>query len=276
LKENNSIFRQRSSNTEAFVKQLKDKRVLITGGARGIGFAIAQAFAREGAHILLTDIDAAVMGKSAEALRSGYAVQADAYELDVSKCEAITRVFGEIGERFGTLDVLINNAGIQIRDASITFSEENWDKLMDINLKGSFFCAQAAARLMKNGGAIVNISSGTATRTLPGRAPYVISKAAIGGMTAVLAAEWAGLHIRVNAVAPGWIRTQLLEDGFRLGVVSEKQIYAAVPFKRLASVDEIADAVLYLGSAEAGYVTGQTLYVDGGWSALGLPDIAPD
>ncbi len=258
------------------MKQLKDKRVLITGGARGIGFAIAQAFAREGAHILLTDIDAAVMGKSAEALRSGYAVQADAYELDVSKCEAITRVFGEIGERFGTLDVLINNAGIQIRDASITFSEENWDKLMDINLKGSFFCAQAAARLMKNGGAIVNISSGTATRTLPGRAPYVISKAAIGGMTAVLAAEWAGLHIRVNAVAPGWIRTQLLEDGFRLGVVSEKQIYAAVPFKRLASVDEIADAVLYLGSAEAGYVTGQTLYVDGGWSALGLPDIAPD
>jgi NAD(P)-dependent dehydrogenase (short-subunit alcohol dehydrogenase family) len=95
-------------------------------------------------------------------------------------------------------------------------------------------------------------------------------------MTAVLAAEWAGRKIRVNAVAPGWIRTQLLEDGFRLGVVSEKQIYAAVPYKRLAEVDEIADAVVYLSSGEASYVTGQTLYVDGGWSALGLPDLTQE
>jgi len=258
------------------VKQLKGKRVLITGGARGIGLAIAQGFAREGAHILLTDIDAASVRESAQALRSGYGVQADAYVLDVSSCESISCVFGEVGERFGTLDVLVNNAGIQIRDASVSFSEANWDKLMNINLKGSFFCAQAAARLMKNGGAIVNISSGTATRTLPGRAPYVISKAGVGGMTAVLAAEWASMNIRVNAVAPGWIRTQLLEDGFRLGIVSEKQIYAAVPFKRLAGVDEIADAVVYLGSAQASYVTGQTLYVDGGWSALGLPDMAQE
>ena len=255
------------------MKQLNGKRVLITGGARGIGYAIAQGFAREGAHILLSDIDEAVVRASADALKSEFSVEADAYVLDVSKCAEITRVFQKIEERYGSLDVLINNAGVQIRDASISFSEEKWDKLMNINLKGSFFCAQAGAKLMKAGGAIVNISSGTATRTLPGRAPYVISKAAIGGMTAVLAAEWASLGIRVNAVAPGWIRTQLLEDGFRLGIVSEKQIYAAVPFKRLASVDEIADAVLYLSSAEASYVTGQTLYVDGGWSALGLPDI---
>lgn len=258
------------------MKQLNGKRVLITGGARGIGYAIAQGFAREGSHIFLTDIDEALVNKSAKALADEYGVQVSAFVLDVSSCESISRVFGKIGETFETLDVLINNAGIQIRDASISFSEASWDKLMDINLKGSFFCAQAAARLMKNGGAIVNISSGTATRTLPGRAPYVISKAAIGGMTAVLAAEWAGRKIRVNAVAPGWIRTQLLEDGFRLGVVSEKQIYAAVPYKRLAEVDEIADAVVYLGSGEASYVTGQTLYVDGGWSALGLPDLTQE
>ncbi len=255
------------------MKQLNGKRVLITGGARGIGFAIARGFAREGAHVLLGDIDETVVRASADTLKSEFSVEADAYVMDVSKCGEIMRVFQEIEDRFGSLDVLINNAGVQIRDASISFSEEKWDKLMNINLKGSFFCAQAAAKLMKNCGAIVNISSGTATRTLPGRAPYVISKAAIGGMTAVLAAEWAGLGIRVNAVAPGWIRTQLLEDGFRLGIVSEKQIYAAVPFKRLANVDEIADAVLYLSSTEASYVTGQTLYVDGGWSALGLPDI---
>jgi NAD(P)-dependent dehydrogenase (short-subunit alcohol dehydrogenase family) len=258
------------------VKQLNGKRVLITGGARGIGYAIAQGFAREGSHIFLTDIDEALVNESAKALANEYGVQVSAFVLDVSSCESISRVFSKIGEAFETLDVLVNNAGIQIRDASISFSEASWDKLMDINLKGSFFCAQAAARLMENGGAIVNISSGTATRTLPGRAPYVISKAAIGGMTAVLAAEWASRKIRVNAVAPGWIRTQLLEDGFRLGVVSEKQIFAAVPYKRLAEVDEIADAVVYLGSGEASYVTGQTLYVDGGWSALGLPDLTQE
>ncbi len=255
------------------MKQLKNKNVFITGGARGIGFAIAEAFAEEGANILLSDIDAGSVQQSAGTLKEHYGIKTDAFVLDVSDCSQIKSVFEEVEARYGALDILINNAGVQIRAASIDFPEEKWDKLMGINLKGSFFCAQAAARLMQHGGAIVNVSSGTATRTLPGRAPYVISKAGIGGMTSVLAAEWAHLGIRVNAVAPGWIRTQLLEDGFRLGIVSEKQIYAAVPFKRLADVNEIADAVLYLASGNASYISGQTLYVDGGWSALGLPDI---
>lgn len=145
---------------------------------------------------------------------------------------------------------------------------------MDINLKGAFFCAQEAANMMKDrGGSIVNISSGTSTETLPGRAPYCISKAGINGMTAVLAAEWAKYHIRVNAVAPGWILTQLLMDGISMGIVSEKQIKAAVPMKRLADVREIAEPIVFLASEEASYVTGQTLFVDGGQTALGLPDM---
>lgn len=145
---------------------------------------------------------------------------------------------------------------------------------MNINLKGAFYCAQEAAGMMKDrGGAIVNISSGTSTETLPGRAPYCISKAGINGMTAVLAAEWAKYNIRVNAVAPGWILTQLLLDGMNMGIVSEKQILAAVPMKRLADVREIAGPVVYLASDEASYVTGQTLFVDGGQNALGLPDM---
>ena len=146
-----------------------------------------------------------------------------------------------------------------------------------INLKGIFFCCQQAALMMgDNGGAIVNISSGTSTQTTPGRAPYVISKGGVNAMTAVLAAEWADdsngkKAIRVNAVAPGWILTNMVQDGYKLGVVSENQILAAVPFKRLADPSEIADAVVFLGSDESSYITGQTLFVDGGWSALGMP-----
>ena len=171
----------------------------------------------------------------------------------------------------------VNNAGIQIRCPSKEFTEENWDKLMNINLKGVFFCCQQAALMMgDNGGAIVNISSGTSTQTTPGRAPYVISKGGVNAMTAVLAAEWADdsngkKAIRVNAVAPGWILTNMVQDGYKLGVVSENQILAAVPFKRLADPSEIADAVVFLGSDESSYITGQTLFVDGGWSALGMP-----
>jgi len=192
---------------------------------------------------------------------------------NVSKVEDIRKSFEFIEEKYGKLDVLVNNAGIQIRNPSIEFKEEDWDKLVDINLKAVFFGCQAAAKLMvKNGGGrIVNISSGTSENPTPGRAPYVISKAGVNALTAVLAAEWASLNIRVNAVAPGWIYTNMLEDGMRLGVVSKKQIMSAVPMLRFASTKEIADSVVYLASDEASYVTGQTLFVDGGWSVLGLP-----
>lgn len=185
----------------------------------------------------------------------------------ICKGERALRKTGCTGQLCGNSDSL----------PSKEFTEENWDKLMNVNLKGVFFCCQQAALLMgDSGGAIVNISSGTSTQTTPGRAPYVISKGGVNAMTAVLASEWAEDRngkkaIRVNAVAPGWILTNMVQDGYRLGVVSENQILAAVPFKRLANPSEIADAVVFLGSDESSYITGQTLFVDGGWSALGMP-----
>ena len=255
------------------MKNLKGRKVLVTGGAQGIGFAVAECFAGEGADVFIGDIRVEKAVEAAKTLEK-YGTASKAYKLDVSSREGIRSCFERFKEEQHVLDILINNAGIQIRRPSLEFEEEKWDLLMNINLKGAFYCAQEAAGMMKDrGGAIVNISSGTSTETLPGRAPYCISKAGINGMTAVLAAEWAKYNIRVNAVAPGWILTQLLLDGMNMGIVSEKQILAAVPMKRLADVREIAGPVVYLASDEASYVTGQTLFVDGGQNALGLPDM---
>ena len=261
------------------MKNLKDKIVFITGAARGLGFAMAEAFAAEGAKIIIADIQEQLAAESAAKVAERFGVETASYAIDVTSVASIESVFAKIKERFGRLDVMVNNAGIQIRCPSKDFREEDWDKLMGVNLKGVFFCSQQAARLMGDrGGAIVNISSGTSHETTPGRAPYVISKGGVNALTAVLAAEWAQdaggkKAIRVNAVAPGWIETAMVKDGYRLGVVSEKQILAAVPFKRLAEPKEIADAVVFLGSDESSYITGQTLFVDGGWSVLGMPDM---
>ena len=259
------------------MKNLKDKVVFITGGAQGLGYAMAEKFAAEGAKIVIGDIQEKLALEAAKRLGEEFEIETYAFRMDVTSVEDIKEAFAKVKEHFGKLDVQVNCAGIQIRCPSKEFTEENWDKLMNVNLKGVFFCCQQAALLMGDkGGAIVNISSGTSTQTTPGRAPYVISKGGVNAMTAVLAAEWAEdcgnkKAIRVNAVAPGWILTNMVQDGYRLGVVSQNQIHAAVPFKRLADPSEIADAVVFLGSDESGYITGHTLFVDGVWSALVMP-----
>ncbi len=254
------------------MERFKEKIVYITGAARGIGKTIAECFANEGARVIISDINIEEAEKTAREL-SHFDNQVKAIFADVSKVEDVRRPFDFIRKEYGKLDVLVNNAGIQIRTPSVDFKEEDWDKLMGINLKAVFFGCQEAAKIMfqNGGGRIVNMSSGTSKNPTPGRAPYVISKAGVNAITAVLAAEWVSQNINVNAVAPGWIHTDMVEDGFRLGVVSKKQIYSAVPMMRLASKKEIADSVLYLASNEASYITGHTLFVDGGWSVLGMP-----
>lgn len=259
------------------MQRFKEKIVYITGAARGIGRSIAECFVAEGAKVIISDINIEEAEKTAKEL-SQNGSEVSAIYANVSKLEDIEKSFQFIKEKYGRLDVLVNNAGIQIRNPSLDFKEEDWDKLIDINLKAVFFSSQAAAKLMieNDGGKIVNISSGTSVNTTPGRAPYVISKAGVNALTAVLAAEWATHNIRVNAVAPGWIYTNMVEDGFRLGVVSKKQIMSVVPMMRFATTKEIADSVIYLASDEASYITGHTLFVDGGWNALGMPQDVGD
>lgn len=253
------------------MRGLQGKLTVITGGGRGIGFSIAKKFAEEKARIVIADIRIE-QAEQACAELTAMGVECYAYQVDVSKVDQIEAFFASLQERFGAVDILVNNAGIQIRNPSMDYLEADWDQLMGINLKAVFFCSKLAARTMKGrGGTIVNISSGTSTQTTPGRAPYVISKAGVNALTAVLAAEWAGERIRVNAVAPGWILTDMVKDGLRLKVINEKMLMSAIPFKRLAAPEEIADTVVFLASDQASYVTGQTLFVDGGWSVLGLP-----
>jgi len=251
---------------------MSNKVAIVTGGARGIGKAIVKSFVKEGIKVVIADINENKLRKTISELNKDDK-KVFPIRTDITKTEDINTMVNYTVNKFGKLDILVNNAGIQIRCPSINFSEQDWDKLMDLNLKATFFCSQAAAKVMvkKGGGSIVNISSGTSINTTPGRAPYCISKAGVNGLTAVLGAEWAKHGIRVNAVAPGWILTDMVKDGIRLGVVSEKEILSITPIGRLASAQEIADAVLYLASEKASYTTGQTLFVDGGWSVLGLP-----
>lgn len=259
------------------MKNLKDKIVFITGSAQGLGYSMAEKFAAEGSHIVLADIKAEKVVESAKAIADKYGVETMPVQLDVSSVPAIIEAFAKVKERFGRLDVLVNCAGIQIRCPSKEFPEEKYDKVLDINLKGTFFCCQQAGVLMgEKGGAIVNISSGNSVRPTPGRAPYAISKAGVNALTKVLAAEWGedvnGKHaIRVNAIAPGFIATDLLLDGLHMGIISEKQIEAVLPYRRMATPEEIADVAVFLASDEARYVTGQVLFDDGGWTALGMP-----
>lgn len=261
------------------MKNLKDKLAFITGSAQGLGYSMAEHFAAEGCHVVLADIKAEKVVESARAIADKYGVETMGITLDVSSVSNIQEAFEKVKERFGRLNVLVNCAGIQIRCPSTEFPEEKYDRVLNINLKGTFFCCQQAALIMgENGGAIVNISSGNSTRPTPGRAPYAISKAGVNALTKVLAAEWGedinGKHaIRVNAIAPGFIATDLLLDGLHMGVISEKQIEAVLPYRRMASPDEIADIAVFLASDEARYVTGQVLFADGGWTALGMPHI---
>lgn len=252
---------------------LNDKLVLITGAARGLGFAMAEAFAGKGARVVIADVLEKQAAQAAGRLRAQYGTEAWAYGLDVTDPGSIESLFRSISEQFGRLDVLVNNAGVQVRHSAKDFPKKDWDFLMDVDLNGVFFCCQQAVKLMGPGGAIVSISSSTATETIPGRAPYCIAKGAVQSLTAVLAAEWGAEGIRVNAVAPGWVMTDMVKDGIRTGIVSEPQLLSVIPMKRLGRPAEIAGAVVFLASEEAAYITGQTLYADGGWSVQGLPDM---
>ena len=150
------------------MKNLRDKKVLVTGGAQGIGYAVAECFAKEGADVFIGDIKIQNAEEAAKALHEKYGINTGAYMLDVSDRKSIASCFERFGKEQKVLDILVNNAGVQIRMPSLEFEEEKWDLLMNINLKGAFFCAQEAANIMKDkGGAIVNISSGTSTETLP-------------------------------------------------------------------------------------------------------------
>ena len=252
------------------IGQFTDKLAIVTGASRGLGKAIALELAAEGASIacLATRADNAA-GVVAEISAAGG--KARAYGCHVESSAEVTATFAQVQAEMGTVQIMVNNAGLSRPMATLDMTEENWDQQMDINAKSIFLCSQAAARQMQDqgGGAVINIGSILGRNAVPATLGYCASKAATDQMTRVMAIEWARLGIRVNCVAPGYVQTDLVDDLAQEGKLTLRDLERRTPLRRLGTAREIARAVVYLASADAAFVTGEVLVIDGGWTAFG-------
>ena len=249
---------------------LTNKVALVTGARRGMGKAHSIALAKQGAKVVVTDINKEECDLVVDEIKS-FGGEAVAFKLDVSNAAEVNQVFDEVVKQYGRLDILVNNAGIFQPKLALELTEEEWDKTININLKGEFLCAQRAAKEMakNNWGRIINIASvasGGVGVGISGGAHYTASKGGIIGMTETLADEWASLGINVNAIGPGAIDTPMTSTS-QIPEEAMKAMLAGVPLKRIGKPEEVSAAVVFLASEEASYVTGATFYVDGGWLA---------
>ncbi len=235
---------------------------LVTGASQGLGRAIAEALAASGATVALVARSADKLAEVAGAIVAAGG-KAEAFPCDVMKAEAIQQVVDAVVEKLGRLDILVNNAGVTRDTLLPRMSDEEWDTVLTTNLRGPFLFMRAASRPMmqQRYGRIVNVASVSGLIGNPGQANYSASKAGLVGLTKTVAKELAGRKITVNAVAPGFIASDMTAA---LGDVLLDEVKKRVPAKRLGEATEIADAVLFLASPSAGYITAQTLVVDGG------------
>ena len=247
---------------------MKDRVCVVTGGNRGIGAAICSAFAAEGARIAILDLDPGLGRQAEESLRAAGA-EARFFQVDVKDESAVQTAADRVRDAFGRVDVLVNNAGISRLGPSMSFPLADWQACLDVLATGVFLCSREFGKVMRgSGGAIVNISSLNGLVAFPMRLAYSAAKAAVISMTKVLAVEWAGYGIRVNAVAPGMIETDMLRQVIDAGLIDVAAYMAHTPLKRFGRPEEIAQAVVYLSCERSSYVTGQVLVPDGGWTAF--------
>ena len=247
-------------------ERLSGKRAVVTGAAQGIGRGIAEAFVAEGAEVLLIDIDAERLAATAQELGQ------ESLVADVSRKAEIERIFSRVTERWGALDILVNNAGVTHMAELDDLAEDDFDRVFAINLKSALWATQSAARLMGEGSAIVNMSSVNAVLAIPNQIPYVISKGAMKQLTNVTALALASKGIRVNAIGPGSIMTDMLRK-IMSDQAAENRIMSRTPLGRCGEVEEVAAVAVFLASSESSYITGQTIYPDGG--RLGLNYTVP-
>ena len=248
------------------MKRLDGKRAVVTGAAHGIGEAIARRFVAEGASVVLADIDEA--GVDALAAELGQV----AVRVDVSRKAEIDALFDRVERDWGALDILVNNAGVTHAADLLDLTEEDFDRVFAINMKSALFGTQRAARIMGAGSAIVNMSSVNAVLGIPNQIPYAVSKGALKQLTNVTALALAPRGIRVNAIGPGTILTDLARS-IMTDRAAEERILSRTPLGRTGSPDEVATIAVFLACDESSYVTGQTIYPDGG--RLGLNYTVP-
>lgn len=246
------------------------KVAIVTGAASGIGWAAAQRLARDVAHVVIADLHADAASACAARLgRSHWS-----FTCDVASEPAVQDLVKAVVERFGRVDVLVNNAGIG--DQGVPTLDQNvqeFQRTLDVHLKGTFIASREVARVFipQGSGAIVNVSSITGFRGHPTRNAYGAAKAGIASMTSAMASEWAPHGIRVNAVAPGYVLTELVEGLVKKGAVDLDAIKRRTPMRRLGTTQEIAEVMAFLASDQASFLTGATIPVDGGWLAYGAP-----
>ena len=249
---------------------LEGKVALVTGGSRGIGEATALGFAKAGADVAVASRKLPDLERVAKAV-SDLGRRSLAVEVHVGRMDQLNNLVERVVDEFGTIDILVNNAGTSIAAPALDIEERAWDAVMNLNLKGVFFLSQAAARVMKEngGGRIINVSSINGYKPAAETFVYAISKAGVVMATKCMAMQWAQYNIRVNAIAPGYIETRLLnatwydltEEELK---AQKEEVARSIPVGRIGEPSEIADAMLYLASDASSYVTGQTFLVDGG------------
>ncbi len=245
------------------MKLLSGKTALVTGASRGIGHSIAKKFAEQGANIAFTYLSSVERGEALEKELSEYGIKAKGYRSDASDFSATEQLINTVITDLGSLDILVNNAGITQDTLLMRMNEEMWDKVIDVNLKSVYNTVKAALRtfLKQKSGSIINLTSVVGIKGNAGQANYAASKAGIIGFTKSVALELGSRNIRSNAIAPGFIETEMTDK------LDEKTVQSwrdAIPLKRGGSPDDVADCALFLASDMSAYITGQVLQVDGG------------
>jgi NAD(P)-dependent dehydrogenase (short-subunit alcohol dehydrogenase family) len=269
--------------------RLDGKRALITGAGSGIGEAIARLFAQQGAHVIVADVQADAAERVAASINTSINTSisdqkshtdqgdvANALPLDVADEAQVQAAFEAVAQQHGRLDILVNNAGVSHVGNIVETSLEEWERVLRVNARGAFLCARAAVRRMleqePRGGVIINLASVAALIGIERRLPYSASKGAVLAMTRSIAMDFVGQGIRCSAICPGTVQTPFVEGYLRRSFPGQEDavrqtLHARQPLGRMGLPEEIAAAALYLASAEAAFVTGSALVIDGGWTA---------